>query len=125
MRSYHGLHAWQQGMQLVEEVYRLTARFPSSEQFGLTSQMRRAAVSIPSNIAEGAGRGSPAEFLRFLVIARGSLNELETQCQLAQRLGLTPDIQEIMERIEQVFAQLGGLIKHTRGKVKRNQTPRP
>lgn len=112
MRSHHRLQAWQQSMQLVELVYRLTAGFPDVERFGLTSQMRRAAVSVPSNIAEGAGRGSRADFLRFLRIARGSLSELETQCLLARRLGYASEPDHVEQAIEQCFAQLGGLIKH-------------
>ena len=75
-------------MQLVTEVYRVTGGFPDTEKFGLVSQMRRAAVSLPSNIAEGGGRGTDKEFSRFLQIARGSLFELETQIEIATRLGL-------------------------------------
>ena len=97
-------------MELVEDVYRLTAAFPGAELYGLTSQMRRAAVSVPSNIAEGAARGSDADFIRFLQIARGSLSELETQCQIAQRLGFAQDTQAVTDRIEQAFGRLGGLI---------------
>lgn len=78
---------WQRGMDLVAEVYALTAAFPREERFGLTSQARRAAVSIPSNIAEGFGRESPASFAHFLRTARGSLCELETQLMLGVRLG--------------------------------------
>jgi four helix bundle protein len=97
-------------MQLVEDIYQLTKAFPASEQYGLTSQMRRAAVSVPSNIAEGASRASLAEFLRFLIIARGSLSELETQCLLAQRIGFIRSVEEPLGLIDQVFSQLGGLI---------------
>lgn len=103
-------------MSLVEDVYQLTRHFPDSERFGLTSQLRRAAVSVPSNIAEGAARGSTADFIRFLYIARGSLSEVETQIQIAQRLGFTQDTQPITGRIDQVFAQLGGLIKHLKAR---------
>ena len=73
-------------MKLAEAVYKLTSGFPSEERFGLTSQMRRAAVSIPSNIAEGAARASKKELLHFLIIARGSLSELDTQITLAKNL---------------------------------------
>lgn len=75
IRTYRDLAAWQKGMQLAETVYRVTVAFPSEEKFGLVSQMRRAAVSIPSNIAEGFGRARNTEFRRFLEIARGSLFE--------------------------------------------------
>jgi four helix bundle protein len=97
-------------MQLTEEVYQLTQAFPTSEIYGLTSQMRRAAVSVPSNIAEGAGRESDQDFARFLVIARGSLSELETQCHIAQRLGYAQQIENVFETIDKTFGQLGGLI---------------
>ena len=88
--SYRDLRVWQKAMDLVIEVYRVTAQFPSDERFGLTSQMRRAAVSIPSNIAEGHGRQSTREFANFLWIANGSLMELETQVMIAERLSLSP-----------------------------------
>jgi four helix bundle protein len=84
-RSYRQLRAWQVGMELAEETYRTSRRFPREERFGLTSQMKRAATSIPMNLAEGYGRGG-REFVRFVGIAYGSLLELETQVQLARRL---------------------------------------
>src|SRR5713101_373268 len=86
-RSYKDLVAWQKSMDLVTATYRATAKFPKDELFGLTSQARRAAVSIPSNIAEGQGRLSEREFRYFLGQARGSLMELETQLQVAENLG--------------------------------------
>src|SRR5687768_16652515 len=82
------LLAWREAMTLVELVYRATADFPKAEMFGLTAQLRRAAVSVPSNIAEGAARNSSGEFAQFLGIACGSLAEVETQLELALRLGL-------------------------------------
>lgn len=88
IRSYEDLRVWQEGIVLCERVYAFTATFPESERFGLTSQLRRAAVSVPSNIAEGWGRGSRAEYVRFLKIARGSLFELRTQLIVAGRVGL-------------------------------------
>ncbi len=84
--SFRDLDVWNLGMLLAEEVYSLTASFPTSEHYGLTGQMRSAAVSIPSNIAEGHNRGYTKEYLRFLGIAQGSLAELETQLELALRL---------------------------------------
>jgi four helix bundle protein len=86
-RSYKDLVAWQKSMDLVMATYRATAGFPRDELFGLTSQLRRAAVSIPSNIAEGQGRLSEKEFRYFLGQARGSLMEVETQMQIAESLG--------------------------------------
>jgi len=88
---YKELIVWQKSLLLVKRVYLVTQKFPTSELYGLTNQMRRAAVSVPSNIAEGQMRNSPAEFARFLAIARGSLAELETQMIIAQDLGyMTP-----------------------------------
>jgi four helix bundle protein len=86
-RSYKDLVAWQKSMDLVTATYRATAGFPKDELFGLTSQLRRAAVSIPSNIAEGQGRLLEREFRYFLGQARGSLMEVETQIQIAENLG--------------------------------------
>src|ERR1700722_15224474 len=87
--SFRDLDVWHLGVELAETVYRITARFPKAELFALTAQMRRAAVSIPSNIAEGRGRDSSREFLHFLAISRGSLAELDTQLELAIRLDYT------------------------------------
>ena len=88
VKSYRDLLAWQKARELVKDVYLLTAAFPVGERFGLVSQMDRAAVSIPSNIAEGYGRATTLDYLHFLRIARGSAYELETQLVLAEDLGL-------------------------------------
>jgi len=87
VKSYRNLVAWQKGMDLASLVYRATTRFPSEERFGLVAQMRRAAVSVPANVAEGFGRGGRADFRRFVLMARGSLFELQTHGELARRLG--------------------------------------
>jgi four helix bundle protein len=87
VRSYRDLIAWRKSMELVFEVYRCTQTFPKSEIYGLVSQLRRAAVSVPSNIAEGQARLSTGEFRHFLGLARGSLMEVETQILIAQQLG--------------------------------------
>ena len=87
VQSYKDLIVWQKALDLVEIVYQVTNAFPKEELYGLTNQLRRAAVSIPSNIAEGHARCSTQEFHRFLSIARGSLAEVETQLLIAQRLG--------------------------------------
>jgi four helix bundle protein len=84
--TFHDLRVWQEAMNLTEEIYRATSQFPKHELYGLSSQMRRAAVSVPSNIAEGKGHRSDPEFVRFLFHARGSLLELETQILIARRL---------------------------------------
>ena len=89
--DHKDLDVWKKSMDLVVLIYDLTSKFPSDERFGLTSQMRRAAVSIPSNIAEGAARKSNKEFLQFLSIALGSLSELETQYILSKRLHFITD----------------------------------
>lgn len=88
MHQFKELKVWQKSMDLVVDIYTITTNFPTDEKFGLTSQLRRCAVSIPSNIAEGAGRDSDKEFLYFLSIALGSSFELETQLILSQRLNL-------------------------------------
>jgi four helix bundle protein len=84
---YKQLKVWQKGMELAKLIYKLTARFPAEEKFGLVAQMRRAAVSVPSNIAEGQARHGTGEFLQFLSHASGSLAELDTQLQLSIDLG--------------------------------------
>jgi four helix bundle protein len=89
VKSFRDLDVWHLGVELAETVYRVTARFPKSELFALTAQMRRAAVSIPSNIAEGRARDSTREFLHFIAISRGSLAELDTQLELAIQLDYT------------------------------------
>jgi len=102
------LVAWQKAMDLVTAVYRSTARFPKDELFGLTSQVRRAVVSIPSNIAEGQGRLSEKEFRYFLGQARGSLMEVETQVQIGENLGYMP--QEETRRLLQSCAEVGRIL---------------
>jgi four helix bundle protein len=118
MRSHENLRAWQFSMDLVEVIYKETASYPSDERFGLINQLRRAAVSVPSNIAEGGARGSDAEFIRFLYIARGSLSEVQTQLLISQRLGFSPLNQTTTELIENTFAQIGGLINSLKSRNK-------
>ena len=115
-RKHHDLIVWQQGISLVKDVYRLTAKFPESEKFGLSSQMQRAAVSVPANIAEGVGRNSPKERIQFLAIARGSLTELETHAIIAKELGYTTNTQDLLALIDRVFALLNGLMNAERRK---------
>ena len=85
--SFRDLRVWQDAMNLTTNIYKVTSRFPRHELYGLSQQIRRAAVSVPSNIAEGKGRYSDRDFVRFLLVARGSLLELETQVIIAQKLG--------------------------------------
>jgi four helix bundle protein len=111
--SFRDLKVWRDAMTLVEEVYKLSGRFPPTERFGLTSQIRRAAVSIPSNIGEGKRRKRQRAFLHHLDIALGSQGELEVQLEIAQRLGfmVTKDIRAIMNRVAEVGRMVNGLIE--------------
>ena len=108
------LIAWQEAMNLVEEVYRDTEGFPQKEMFSLTTQIRRAAISIPSNLAEGAGRNSRREFLQYVGISCGSLAELETQLQLAVRLGYLQPEAKCLGQMSQVGRLVRGLRKSLR-----------
>jgi four helix bundle protein len=118
---YKDLQIWQKGMRLTKEIYRLTARFPTEERYGLASQMRRAAVSIPSNIAEGQARRGTKEFVQFLSLASGSLAELDTQLLLSvdlgytQRTDATPPAAEITEIQKMIAAIQRKLAARTAG----------
>ncbi|NOT96903.1 MAG: four helix bundle protein [Nitrospira sp.] len=115
LRTHKDLEVWKKSMDLAANVYSLTARFPKEELYGLTSQIRRAAVSIPSNIAEGAARHSRKEFIQFLHIASGSVAELETQLLLALRMGLISS-NSIISDIEEVRKPLLGLLRSLKKK---------
>jgi four helix bundle protein len=115
VKSYKDLNIWQRSMDLVEFVYRITEDLPSKESFGLVTQMRRAAISVPSNIAEGYGRQSTGSYSQFLSIARGSLFELETQVEICIRLKyfhktesekLVAEIVEISKMISSLISKL-------------------
>ncbi|MEZ4672031.1 MAG: four helix bundle protein [Anaerolineae bacterium] len=112
MSDYRKLGVWQKACDLAVDVYKATGNFPKEEMFGQISQIRRAATSVPANIAEGAGRGSRADYVRFLYIAMGSINELETHLVIAQRLGyLSPEPHQQLEgQITEVRRMLSGLI---------------
>lgn len=120
VKSYNDLRVWQEAMTLAECAYRFTAQFPRDELFGLTSQIRHAAVSIPANIAEGYGRGSSRSNLQFLKIARGSLRELETHVVLSRRLGIATDPEALgcLALAENVGRMLFGLITSIEAKSK-------
>jgi len=111
VRSHKKLDVYKESMSLVKAVYEATALFPQSELYGLTNQIRRSAVSVPSNIAEGAARSGNREFLKFLFIARGSLSELETQLTIAKELGFLTEDGDLLGHVERVFGLLGGLIR--------------
>ncbi|WP_395791045.1 four helix bundle protein [Aquimonas sp.] len=109
-RPHERLEVWRDAMDLVEAVYRFSSQFPDSERFGLVSQIRRAAVSVPANIAEGAARRSTPEYLRFLSIARGSLSEVDTHVQIAERLKLASPNEAVSDLIDRCFAKLTALM---------------
>jgi four helix bundle protein len=112
VRSYKDLTVWQKSMDLVEEIYRIAKLLPSEERYALSDQMRRAAVSIPSNIAEGNARGSKKDYANFLTIAKGSCAELETQCQICVRLNYikAENIQNALSLCDEVGRMLTTMI---------------
>ena len=112
VKNYQELVAWQKSMDLVEDVYKLTKHFPREELYALTSQIRRAAVSVQSNIAEGQGRRTTSDFLRHLSIAYGSLREVETQAMIAQRLKYVAgaNVKSVIDRVGDVGRLLNGLM---------------
>ncbi len=118
VQSFQDLKVWQQGIELVELVYQVTSKFPSSEMYGLTSQLRRSSVSIPSNIAEGHGRDSTREYLHHLSFARGSLAELHTELIIAERLNYIPQTlaADLFNRIDSLSRMLRGLQRSLRSK---------
>lgn len=115
IKCYKDLEIWQQGMQVTVQIYTITKEFPTEEKFGLVSQMRRCAVSIPSNIAEGSARTTYREFIRFIDIALGSLSELETQLILAKRLQYITDDME--EPIQQLKKQINSYKRYLKTKL--------
>lgn len=117
MKDHKELNAWKVSMDFVTEVYAATKDFPKDEIYGLTSQLRRAAVSVPSNIAEGAARNSPKEFMQFLYIALGSASEAETQLLIAQRLGYAQQVDSLLDMAVSVKKLISGLISHYKGKL--------
>jgi four helix bundle protein len=114
--TFQDLRVWQDAMDLAEDVYRATFEFPKHELYGLVSQMRRSAVSVPSNIAEGKGRHSDPDFIRFLMHARGSLLELQTQVLIARRLQYLsePEADGMVQRCENIGRSLNALINRFR-----------
>ena len=114
VKDYRELVVWQQAMKLVVEVYRLINQLPCEEQYALGNQLRRAIVSVPSNIAEGFGRDSHKDFSRFLVQSRGSLYEVGTQLEVATRLGYVEIDDSVMSQMEELSKMLGSLIRKLR-----------
>ena len=119
IKTFHDLVVWQRAMVLAKDVYKATSLMPGSERFGLTSQMRRAAVSIPSNVAEGYARQSHVDYIRFLKVARGSLAELRTHVLLAEELGLLRTGTPLTGLLDETERILAGLIRSVRESAKR------
>jgi four helix bundle protein len=111
IETHKDLSVWKRAMDMAESIYRLTGTFPLDERYGLISQMRRAAVSVPSNIAEGAARSSSPEFIRFLTIARGSLSELETQLMLVSRLEMAVISDNVFDEVRVIRQMLIALVR--------------
>ena len=127
MKNYKELEVWQKAIDLTTEVYRITHRFPDEEKFGLTAQIRRAAVSTAANIAEGWGRGTTGEYIQFLLISRGSLMELETHGIIAMRLGYVSDLEisKLKSRVQEIGRMLNGLVQSLRGRKLTSRLPVP
>lgn len=119
VKSYRDLIVWQRAMELVTDVYHFTNDFPKSEIFGLTSQIRRCVVSIPSNIAEGYGRHSTSDYVRFLQVATGSLYEFQTQLEISRNLGLIkPEMFDMAEaKSQEIERMLVSLVNKLRDKI--------
>ena len=113
MKNYRDLIVWQKAIRLVSEIYRHTKSFPEDERYGLTAQLRRSSVSLPSNMAEGYGRNSTQDFVRFLRIANGSLFELQTQLEIARNLEFLSDdhFSELFENSREIERMLSSLIR--------------
>lgn len=113
MRPHQSLEVWKQSIEFTEKVYRLTTSFPKNEEYGLKSQLRRAAISIPSNIAEGAARQTKKEFIQFLYMAAGSASEVDTQLEIAFRLGYIDQNHRRMvgKDLESISKMISGLIR--------------
>jgi four helix bundle protein len=122
MKTHKDLDVWKKAMGLARMVYEATQKFPVSEIYGLTSQMRRAAVSVPSNIAEGAARGGSKEFIRFLRIALGSLAELETQVILSADLGFVNESVGLLKEGEDARRLILGLVRHLESRPQIHET---
>jgi len=127
IKSHRDLIVWQKSMTLTVEIYRLTRSLPTREQFGLVSQLQRAAVSIPANIAEGHSRGSRGDYRRHISVARGSLAEMETHLELARRLGLVPErasatAESLTTEVGRMLSTLLYRLKQTPGSIRRSPT---
>lgn len=118
MKTHKDLEAWKRSLDFVTEIYKLTTTFPPDERYGLTNQIRRAAVAIPSNIAEGAARDYDKEFIQFLYIALGSASEIETQLTIAFNLGFLSDgdFKNLIAQQETISKLIMGMVKYLKNK---------
>ncbi|MDD2640530.1 MAG: four helix bundle protein [Arcobacteraceae bacterium] len=117
MNDYKDLQVWQKSMDLVEDIYKLIKHFPKEETYALSDQLRRAVVSIPSNIAEGQNRNTSKEFVQFLYISLGSVSEVETQILIAQRLHYIEQIEEELNKITKIRKMINALINSIKRKA--------
>ncbi|CAO81554.1 four helix bundle protein [Candidatus Cloacimonas acidaminovorans] len=118
MYNYRDMQVWKVSMQLFVDIHKRTLEFPKFEQYELAAHLRRTALSIPSNISEGAGRKSTLDFLRFLDIANGSLSEFETQLEAAFMLGYLPEYNDYLKRIAHLRSLISGLVRSLTQKIK-------
>jgi four helix bundle protein len=127
MRPHESLEVWETAADFVVRIYKATETFPKEEKFGLTSQIRRAAVSVPANIAEGAGRQSDKEFLHFLSNAQGSASELSTELIISHRLGyLSENVYvQLIQTLDSIGRMIVGLCRHLRGRANQPITHNP
>lgn len=114
LKGHKDLDAWRKSIDLVEELYKLTKEFPKEETYCLSSQIRRSAISIPSNIAEGAARNSKKEYIQFLYISLGSASELETQLIIAERLEYLKNTSDVFDKLNDIKKMIVGLISYLR-----------
>ena len=119
MRTHKDLDIWKLGIELVELIYKICEKYPNEEKFGIVSQIKRASVSIPSNIAEGSARNSQKEFIQFCYIALGSLSEVETQLIISKKLNFISDntLNEILKKVEVLRKKLLNFIKYLKRKT--------
>lgn len=117
IRSHKDLEVYKIAMDFVVRIYKITDDFPKKEQYGLTSQLRRAAISIPSNISEGAARKNTKEFIQFLYYSLGSAAEIETQVEISKRLNFLNDTEDIEKMLKSIINMIAGLIKSLKNKI--------
>ena len=119
IKTHKDLNVWVQSVDFVTEIYKVTKCFPKEEAYGLQGQIRRAAISIPSNISEGASRNSKKEFIQFLFVALGSASELETQIVISEKIGYIEKVDDLLKKIETIKKMLNGLITYLKKNSKK------